>query len=181
LPVKGDDAAFEPLARSAESSACALLAKVVMPDQSEFPSTMYEHGQMCFVVSVGSSDADVESESGPADGGKPAAGTRQDVLVAVYEEPRGLALEDLAKNPPAALASIDHFGRIDPAASEWRVGVRGDYAGWLAVRAKNRSGEVRLAGVPWSTCALWRLGRQVQQGGGAVASSTPRPEVCLGR
>jgi hypothetical protein len=64
------------------------------------------------------------------------------------------------------------------------VGVRGDYAGWLALRGNDLTGKPRLLGVPWSTCALWRLGRGLlppAATGAADADAETRPGVCEDR
>ena len=103
-------------------------------------------------------------------------GAREQVLVAVYERPDEQALQRLADNPPAPLASLSQFARLDKTDNTWLVGVKGGYAGWLAVRGKDLAGTERLLGVAWSTCALWRLGRQLQPAATAGAAAQ-----CVGR
>ena len=63
---------------------------------------------------------------------------------------------------PAPIASLSQFARVAATESEWLLGTSGPYAGWLALRGKDGAGAERLQGVPWSTCALWRLGRELQ-------------------
>ena len=58
---------------------------------------------------------------------------------------------------PAPIAQLTPFTQMRPQEAGFVVGVRGVHAGWLAVRR----GSDRLVGLPWSTCALWRLGRDV--------------------
>ena len=82
--------------------------------------------------------------------------------MAVYERPDAEALQRLAGNPPAPLASLSPFARVDKTDTTWLVGTSGEFAGWLAVRAKDKAGTEQLVGAPWSSCALWRLGRQLQ-------------------
>jgi len=67
----------------------------------------------------------------------------------------------------APLAGLVPFARVSqggPAGDvpQWFVGTSGPYAGWLLMKSANRRGEVRFLGLPWSTCALWRLGRDLQ-------------------
>jgi hypothetical protein len=45
---------------------------------------------------------------------------------------------------------------------QWYVGTSGPYAGWLLMKSANSRGEDRYIGLPWTTCALWRLGRDLQ-------------------
>lgn len=57
---------------------------------------------------------------------------------------------------------------------------RGTHDGWVLMRLKSPEGRERWVGAPWSTCALWRLGRELQQAnppsGEAQGGESP---VCL--
>jgi hypothetical protein len=103
------------------------------------------------------------------------------VLVAVYERPvAGGKPSHGADNPPAPVASLAPFARLAAGDQQWMVGVQGDYAGWLAVRGPDANGKPRLLGLPWSTCALWRLGREVHAAARA-SDSAVEPSVCSDR
>jgi hypothetical protein len=57
-------------------------------------------------------------------------------------------------------------------AGRWFVGVAGPHKGWLLLKVAERGGQgERFIGAPWSTCALWRLGREVQRTNPAVGVS----------
>jgi hypothetical protein len=55
-------------------------------------------------------------------------------------------------------------------AGRWFVGTAGHYEGWLLLKGADASGQDRFIGLPWSTCALWRLGRDL-----AAANPAPGP------
>lgn len=159
MPV--DEARFEPLAASAPDSACAALIADWAP-QTGFRTTMFEHGDHCYAITRGNPD-----------GSPPAAddmAAREQALVAVFARPSAEVLAHLADKAPAPVASLSPFAVISAGDRDWRVGVSGPHAGWLAVRGKDSQGRERWVGAPWSSCALWRLGRQLL---GETAASSP--------
>ena len=98
---------------------------------------------------------------------------RDDVRVSVHEKPSAEMLQRANENPPAPLAAMLPFARILPspagaAEGSWWVGTSGPWDGWLLMKtessARNEAtGESvpRFAGAPLSTCALWRVGREL--------------------
>ena len=100
-------------------------------------------GRHCFLVNRAAAEA----------GAAPATAARP-VMVEVFDRrvlPRSLGDE------PAPIAQLAPFTSMRPNEAGFFVGVSGVHAGWLAVRR----GTDRLVGLPWSTCGLWRLGRDV--------------------
>jgi hypothetical protein len=126
---------------------------------------MFEDAENCFAISRGNPDGEAAVE--------PDAAAREQVLVAVYARPDDDAIQHMADNPPAPIASLSQFARVAPQATDWRVGTAGPWAGWLALRAADAGGQMRLLGQPWSTCALWRLGRELVRHGAASAAAAP--------
>ncbi len=57
------------------------------------------------------------------------APAREEVPVAVFEAPETEALVRLVDNPPAPIASLSPFGRVDRVDGQCHVGVQGEYAG----------------------------------------------------
>ncbi len=103
-----------------------------------------------------------------------AGATRQDTMVAVYDRPARRESRGDVGDEPAPIASLGPFARLRPDENDFHVGVGGDHAGWLALRR----GE-RFIGAPYSSCALWRLGRELAPPGVPGAARTaPAPEVC---
>ena len=94
----------------------------------------------------------------------------------MHERPLPKALERAAESPPAPVAGLVPFARV-PAdvttgeVAQWFVGIAGPYQGWLLMKSIDGRGEVRHIGLPWSTCALWRLGRELQ-----VRNASPREQ-----
>lgn len=152
LPVGARDPAFVALRPAAAASPCAQLS-MGWPPQPGFRNQVFESAGNCFAISRGNPE-----EAGSAQ--RPQL--REQVMVAVYDKPDRAALERLADNPPAPIASLAPFARVNAGDDDWVLGMRGGYAGWLALRGADSSGQLRLVGVPWSTCALWRLGREIQ-------------------
>jgi len=164
---------------SAPGSVCKQVAgnAVAMPG---FVITQLETGSHCFMVARGWPAAGAAGEAT-----RPA---RDELLVLVHEKPVGDvsadALLQAGQSPPAPVAALLPFGRVaadampaDPG-SAWFVAESGPHAGWLLLKTADRSGGDRFIGLPWSTCALWRQGRELQarnppaggaQAGGSVA------------
>ena len=166
LPVAADDARFKALARAQPESVCMQLT-LGWTAQAGFRNEMFEDAGHCYAITrgnalPGAAPPDVRPESPLESKLPPTQVLRDQVLVAVYERPARETLARLTDNPPAPIASMAEFARIDAAEDRWLVGTRGDYAGWLATRGTDTSGKLRLLAAPWSTCALWRLGKELQ-------------------
>ena len=173
LPLLPQDDQFSALKPATAGTPCAQLSMGWVPER-DFRLQMFDSGAHCFAITRGN----------PGGAGAPAADVaaaaereREQVMVAVYERPDTEALKRLAENPPAPLASLSRFARLDKTDNAWLVGVKGDLAGWLAVRGKDLAGKEQLLGAPWSTCALWRLGRQLQP----ASAAAPAAGQCAGR
>jgi hypothetical protein len=171
LPPAARSADFAALVPVENASACGQLIEGWV-DEPGFRTAMFEYGGQCFAITRGNPD-----------GSPPAAedmAAREQVLVAVYERPTQGVLSRLKENPPAPVASVAPFGVVSAGEREWVVGIEGPYAGWLAMRGKDAAGNERLVGVPTSTCALWRLGRELV-GQGAAAPAAAGDETCRSR
>jgi Novel STAND NTPase 1 len=149
--------AMAPLQPAAPGSPCARLA-ATFAEMKGFRIDSFEHGGYCFRIARG----------WPAFGGGDGAQrpARDELRVSVHESPSPHVLERAAESPPAPVAGLVPFARVaeeDAAGTaQWFVGTSGSYAGWLLLRSVGRAGEARFIGLPWSTCALWRLGRDLQ-------------------
>lgn len=143
---------------AAPDSACAQLAETFARMPGYTPQ-QYETDAHCLLVARGSP----QFTSG-SDQIKPA---RDEVRVAVHHKPSRPVGRRAAENPPAPVASFLPFARvlIDDVgiddADRFALGT-GDYDGWLLMKLRSRGGEERWVGAPWSTCALWRVGRSLQ-------------------
>ena len=128
--------------------------------QTGFRAEMFEDGNRCFEIQRGNPPAGGPEAplAGPDAAPEP---RREQVLVAVYPQPRP---EDLAAPDaplPAAIASLATFARVPVGEGEWLVGKTGEHQGWIALRRRARDGAEVYTGAPWSTGALARLGSQV--------------------
>ena len=146
-----------PLELAAPGSPCVELGARFSAMQG-FRVDSYEHGGYCFRVARG------WPSFGPDDGTRPA---RDELRVAVHERPSAEVLQRAVDSPPAPIAGLVPFARVATedgtgGTARWYVGTSGPYAGWLLMQAANSRGEDRYIGLPWSTCALWRLGRDLQ-------------------
>ena len=94
---------------------------------------------------------------------------REQVLVAVYEQPRPEDVAQFSTAPPASIASIAAFGRFRSNPGEWVIGTRGVYDGWIALRTAASDGSLGTFGAPLTTAALAVLGEQVH----ALAANPP--------
>ncbi len=142
---------------AAPGSPCMELAAKFAAMQG-FRIDSFEHGGYCFRVARG------WPSFGPDDGTRPA---RDELRVAVHERPSAEVLARAVESPPAPIAGLVPFARVATedttgGAARWYVGTSGPYAGWLLMQSANSRGEDRTIGLPWSTCALWRLGRDLQ-------------------
>ncbi len=138
----------------------------------------------CFVVQSGVPDAAVlSSGSGDSSGHT----VRYRLVAAVYPRPE-VTGDEGAVQVPAPIARMPRFGRsINPVdEQQWFVGAGEGLEGWLVSRNEARKGEPRHVGTPWSTCALFRLGRDIYKeqtvpAGGQAAEVLSEDKVCEGR
>lgn len=95
---------------------------------------------------------------------------RLDTMVAIYDRPHRSGPERAQGDEAAPIASLGPFARLRASESDFHVGVAGSYAGWLALKRADR-----FIGTPYSSCALWRLGRRllVVSPGGVAPAPTP--------
>jgi hypothetical protein len=167
-----------PLAPAAVGSPCAELSNLyaAMPG---FRIQTFEQAGHCFRIARGWPNQRPEDEAA-----RPA---RDDLRVAVHETPSEDALARARSSPPPPLAGLVPFAQVAAVGGgapegAWLLAVKGPYAGWLVHRMPNRVGESRFIGLPWSTCALWRLGMNLSgrnpPSGQAQAGSAA---VCSGR
>lgn len=156
-----------PLVASPPGSPCVDLAATfaTMPG---FAIEQLETDRHCFMVARGWPAATGGEGMGRA--------PRDELRVAVHDKPAGALLERAKESPPAPVAGLVPFARL-PAedvateAGRWFVGTAGPHEGWLLLKTADRGGGTRFVGMPWSTCALWRLGRDVQRANPAVGVS----------
>jgi len=177
LVVPPEAAEMAPLQPAAPGSPCDQLAATfaAMPG---FGIDTFEQGGYCFRIARG-----WPSYGGDDEALRPA---RDELRVSVHERPSPHVLERAAESPPAPVAGLVPFARVavddGAGARQWFVGTSGRYAGWLLMRSGDAGGEARHIGLPWSTCALWRLGRELQGNnpppGQRQAGASP---ACAGR
>jgi hypothetical protein len=125
-----------------------------------FTISQLESPEHCFLVARGwPASGNAEDPTRPA---------RDEIRVAVHDRPRGALLRQVRESPPAPVAGMVPFARIgleEGAAivdADWQLADSGPHAGWLLLKTRDRSGSSRLLGLPFSTCALWRQGRELQ-------------------
>ncbi len=152
-----------PLLSAAAGSACEVLARAFAPAPG-FRIQVFEQGDHCFRIQRGWPSASPgESTVRPL---------RDDVRVSMHEKPSAQMLQRANENPPAPLAAMLPFARVAPSpsadAASWWVGTSGPLSGWLVMKTESAAGTATagssapiLVGAPWSTCALWRVGRQI--------------------
>ncbi len=151
---------LQPLPLSPPSSSCRLLA-APWAQQSGALSEWREldpaapGGRHCFLVTR------IPLAEGAA---------RQDTMVAVYDRPVRSSTAGDAGDEPAPIASLGPFARLSPQDADFHVGVGGPHAGWLALKRDDR-----FIGAPYSSCALWRLGRELAT---AAPAAAVQPPVC---
>ncbi|MDO9073715.1 MAG: hypothetical protein Q7U73_10650 [Rubrivivax sp.] len=171
LPVQAD-ADFVSLTPAADGSPCLKVAGD-WAAQPGFTPQVFEHAGRCFHIARGNPEGEVAPGEPPS--------SREQVLVAVYERPvSGVLRAQDGERLQGAVASLSPFARLSAADTQWRVGVHGAHAGWLAVRGPDANGVDRLLGLPWSTCALWRLGRELHASAQARDSAV-EPSTCSDR
>jgi hypothetical protein len=156
-----------PLLASPPGGACAQIAERPLAVQG-FSSEFYEYQNICFRIDQGYyADGQVTQPGRPE---------RNEINVTVLPKPSPNMMLRALTNPPAPISKLAPFARLLPADAEraegrWWLGTSGPHAGWLFVRHTDSKGELRYVGTPWSTCALWRLGLDVQAAN--VSSSVP--------
>ncbi|HWI11103.1 MAG TPA: hypothetical protein VNU48_07215, partial [Burkholderiaceae bacterium] len=157
----GPPEAWAKLAAPSAGSGCELLGKALGKKlQTGFRAEMFEDGNRCFEIQRGNPPAGPMMAPAAPDGA-PAQARREQVLLAVYPQPRSEDLAAADATLPAAIASIAAFARVPVGDGEWLVGKSGEHEGWIALRRRARDGSEVYTGAPWSTRALERLGSQV--------------------
>jgi hypothetical protein len=180
--------------------ACGKLA-AALAAQDDHPSAFIteayedpEDSQRCFIIKYGIPGLPVSADPPLAGGGM---APMYLLVAAVYPRPTDEQLIANAAAPdrlqavereplPAAVARMPRFGRtLDGRGAQWGVGrVGSSYAGWLASLNPDRSGQWRFVAAPWSTCALWRLGKDIylqQEGANKDSSGVRDPDTCRGQ
>ena len=154
-----DSDAVQALKPAAAGSRCLDLAGsfAAMPG---FRFEHFETAEHCFMVARGwPAQGTAEDPTRPA---------RDEIRIAVHERPLRAVTQRAAENPPAPLAGLVPYAHmaVDDGSVKlsprWFVGTTGPYAGWLLMKVRDPAGAERFIGQPWSTCALWRLGRELQ-------------------
>ena len=159
VDLAADSDAVQALKPATAGSRCLDLARsfAAMPG---FRFEHFETREHCFMIARG------WPATGPAE--DPTRPARDEIRVAVHERPSRAVTQRAAENPPAPLAGLVPYAHVAAEAASanagprWFVGTAGPYAGWLLMKTRDRAGADRFIGLPWSTCALWRLGRQLQ-------------------
>ena len=163
-PAVDELATLQPLLPAATGTPCELLSRAFERTPG-FSMQVFEQGRRCYRILRGWPAANPgESWVRPL---------RDDVRVSVHEEPSVEMLQRANENPPAPLAAMLPFARILPvpagtAEGSWWVGTSGRWDGWLLVKTASSTRHEatdenvpRFAGAPLSTCALWRVGREL--------------------
>ena len=159
VDVASGAAALQALQPSPPGSSCLNLARSFATTPG-FGVEQYETDEHCFVVARGWPAPDAAAD--------PTRPARDELRVAVHERPAQASVERSAADASVPLAQMVPFARVAAEDSEeveggrWFVGTAGPYAGWLLMKSHDRSGAERYIGLPWSTCALWRMGVEVQ-------------------
>ncbi len=162
-PTVDEIAKLQPLLPAAQGSVCELLARTFAPAPG-FRLQVFEQGRHCFRILRGWPEA--------SPGETTARPLRDDVRVSVHDRPSAVMLQRARENPPAPLAALLPFARqLPPAASasdNWWVGTSGAWNGWLLQKTDGAGRSpatdqpaARYIGAPWSTCALWHVGRRL--------------------
>lgn len=141
---------------------CAVLGDALRKKvQPGFRSEMFQDGNRCFEIQRGNPPTGESAAASPATADVAAPPTREQVLMAVYPQPRPEDLVSPDRPLPAATASLVAFARLPAGAGNWLVGRAGEHEGWIALRRRAKDGTEIYLGAPWSTSALIRLGTQV--------------------
>ena len=173
--------AFVPLPPAATDSPCARLAGGVAPPPG-FRPTALDGGAWCVITYRGAASMEAANDN-PANAASEASEPpREELRVALYSRPSETVLDRLADNPPAPLAWVAPYARILPAPDEqlqWSLGIAGEHLGWLALRRPRMEREgVVVVGAPLTTCALWKLGVELQKHNEAPVPTLVTPGAC---
>jgi hypothetical protein len=165
---------FMRLQPAAAGSPCARLAEALVPVPGR-RLRMLDADAYCLAIYRASSAAGAPD----AEDGTPS----EELAVWVYPKPSPTGAGRLAERPLLPLAAVDPYARLDARAAddaEWALGQTGPWAGWLTLGdARGGAGTI---GLPLSTCALWRLGRDAVPAAAASAGGRPAPSTaCTGR
>jgi len=156
-----DAADWATLVAPVEGGGCELLAEALRKKlQPGFRTQMFQDGNLCVEIQRGNPVARGAGAPPPT----PAATAeppREQVLIAVYPQPRPADVTAPDATLPASTASLVAFARLPADEGDWLIGKRGDHEGWIALRRHTAEGAETYTGAPWSTSALVRLGSQV--------------------
>jgi hypothetical protein len=161
-PARDD---FATLAGAGAGGACGQLAED-LPALPGLAHRIHETVTHCYVMTP------LRMVAPQRGAGDPQA--RLPVQVRVFDKPRPGAAIDAAP-----VVNVMRFARTSGAAQPWLLGRRGAHAGWLALDAAGARGATGLVGLPLSTCALWRLGREIQQSNAAPEEAAVRARLDL--
>jgi hypothetical protein len=156
---------FRRVAAAAPGTPCDVLAGTLAPVPG-WRLRMLDAGSLCLAMYRTRSDrfAPEQDQQGAVD----------ELGVWVYPYPTPAMLARLAKRPLLPIAAVSPYARVSatlPEAPGWALGVRGEFAGWLALRTREAdaaltaeagggaAGGDAFIGAPLTTCALWRFGQ----------------------
>jgi hypothetical protein len=172
---------FTALALAEAGSPCAQLAAGIAAPVG-FRPTALAAGEGCVVAHRGAASLEAADDNPAIAASEAGEPPREEIRVALYGRPTAAVLERLADNPPAPLATIAPFARILPAPNEqlqWFIGSSGDALGWLVQQRPRAQGEgAATVAAPLTTCALWRLGSELQQANPAAQPAPTPARVC---
>ena len=148
------------LAPAAAGSSCASLSHELNGSVPPgFASTMYQDGNRCFAIQHGNPIGPLAAQSDTSPEQQ-----HEQVMVAIYEQPRAADLSSPGAPLPTPIASLVAFDDLMPSPliqGDWVIGNGGELDGWIALRRRTGEGHEEFIGAPWSTSALRRLGQQV--------------------
>jgi hypothetical protein len=172
---------FMPLEPAGPDSPCAQLAAGVAPPPG-FRPTALDGGAWCVVAYRGAASLEAANDNPANTASEADEPPREEIRVALYSRPNASVLERLADNPPAPLAWMAPYARILPAPDEqlqWSLGIAGEHLGWLALRRPRlQGGGVVVIGAPLTTCAVWKLGVDLQRHNEAPVPMLVTPGAC---
>ncbi len=178
VDVPSGGAGMLALRPSPPESACLGLARS-FASAPGFRVDQYETAQHCFFVARGWPVGEAAVD--------PARPARDELRVAVHEQPAKAGAQAGVAGVSVPVAALVPFARVavEGAAPfegpRWFVGTTGPYAGWLLFKSLDRTGAERFIGLPWSTCALWRMGIELQAHNPPPQPQTGGTRACADR
>jgi hypothetical protein len=133
-------------------SQCERLGSALQGRYQKARNEIYQANKHCFEIIQGNISSVAAKVDAPEDS------QRDEVLMAVYDEPLPNAVIEKKQLPPS-IASIK-LGRFAREEHNWVIGKPGRYEGWIA-RKSGSDGKAKYDGAPWSTAALMRLGNEI--------------------